>query len=160
MSNSLWIKRLKKETGQSDKLILSIWEQAKIITEEDFGVVEEDFGQKEYKYAYELSLEMIRDRESVGKPMDFINSDLCADKFIESLLKKDEETSVTVSSQFSPSLDNTIKKSKDLEDDPDEESDPVESEVDLDNPVFFGDMPEEDLVANLDDIFDQYDKNF
>lgn len=87
-----YVKNLAKETGKSEAEIEKLWKKAKGITSETLGTKESDFGSKEYKYTVGIVKNMLGVKEELIDPSKFLNSDLGAKDYLES---------VVVSSNFS-----------------------------------------------------------
>jgi len=98
---SLYLKALVKETGKSEDELSLVWNKAKQVTTETFGIQEKDFGKKEYRYAQEIARSLLKINEDTINPIDFLNYKGKAIDFIETL----------VSGSF-PSLNKDIHKKK------------------------------------------------
>ena len=83
---SPWIKKISKETGKSEKEIEKLWDKAKIITSEEFGKKEDQFGNKEYSYTVGVVKNMLGVDESLLNPAKFLESELSAEKYLETLV--------------------------------------------------------------------------
>lgn len=149
---SAYVKNLAKETGKSEAEIEKLWKKAKEITSETLGTKESDFGSKEYKYTVGIVKNMLGVKEELIDPSKFLNSDLGAKDYLES---------VVVSSNFS--IGNVIppadKKDRDVlgvqvrdgsgfpeEDEDDDKEDKEERKEDSDN------YPVDELDRMLDDM--------
>lgn len=85
MAESPYVRELAKETGKSTKNIQRLWDKAKEITVETYNVAEDDFSSREYEYTKETVRNMLGISESVIDPSFFLNSDLSAEQFIETV---------------------------------------------------------------------------
>lgn len=83
---SPYIKTLSKETGKSEKEIERVWKKAKEITSEEFGKNEDDFSKREYSYAMGVVKRMMGIDESIIDPTYFLESDLSAKDYIETII--------------------------------------------------------------------------
>ncbi len=86
---SPFLKSLAKEIGKTEKELEQYWNKAKEITAETFGKKEDDFGTKEYKYITGIVKNMAGVKEEVLDPSKFIESDLSAKEFIETVVSAD-----------------------------------------------------------------------
>ncbi len=89
---SAYVKSLSRETGKSEAEIEKLWNKAKEITAETFNKKQSEFGSKEYKYTTGIVKNMLGIREELLDPSKFLNSNMDADEYLES---------VVVSSNFS-----------------------------------------------------------
>lgn len=82
MPISPYVKKLQKETEKSVEELQEHWNKAKEITEETFGVSQEEFTDREYEFAYETTYRILGLDEQFNIA-EFIQSDLSAKEFIE-----------------------------------------------------------------------------
>lgn len=111
MPISPYVKRLEKETGKNVEELEKHWSKAKKITEETFGIGEDEFTEREYEYAKESVYRMLGldERFSIA---EFIKGELSADEFIEQ--------AVQTSGDFKIGDGGQTAKKKPYKDDPDE----------------------------------------
>lgn len=107
---SPYVKKLAKDFGKSEKEMEKHWNKAKNITSDTFNKEEFQFGEKEYNYTIEIIKNLLGIKEEVLDPSVFLNSDLNAKEFIE-----------TITSSSFPSLDKNLIPPKKKEDDEDED---------------------------------------
>ena len=139
---NLYVKKLAKETGESEEMISKLWEEAKKSHCEAFDIKEEDFSSKDYTICENTVKEYFKVEEKFSSPLDFINSDLSASEYLgldkEDFTKVDtieqnEDTTTSANLGSISHKDNPISTSKNLEGD--DEDDVVEDEEEEDNPV-------------------------
>jgi hypothetical protein len=107
---SPYVKSLSKETGKPESEIEKLWSKAKDITSDTFNKKEKDFEDKEYSYTVGIVKNMLGIKEELLDPSKFLNSDLSAREFIE-----------TVTSSSFPSLDKNLIPPEEDEEEPEEE---------------------------------------
>ena len=86
---SPYVVKLAKDTGKSIDEIEKFWDRAKQIAAETFGKSEDDFGKKEYDYAYGTVMNMLGKKEAILNPEVFLNSGKSAAEFIEEVISGD-----------------------------------------------------------------------
>lgn len=113
MPTSPYVKRLQKETGKEIEELEKHWSKAKKITEDTFGVEEDEFTDREFEYAKESVYRMLGldERFSIA---EFIKSDMSAKEFIEQ--------AVQTSGDFSTGEGGYSGKKKPYKDNPDDPS--------------------------------------
>ena len=140
---SPYIKKVAKEIGKSINDVEKHWAEAKKIASENLGVPEDKFGDKEYAYTTGIVKNMLgikEVKEETNNPSFFIESDMDADEFLE-----------TLTSGSFPSLDKHLIP-------PDEEEDEDEEEEEIrvvhEKKVSVPTVSEEDWGKELERMID------
>ncbi len=103
---SPFVKKIAKEIGVGIPKIEKLWDKAKTITTETFGVKEKDFGDREYAYTTGIVKKMLGVSEDSWKPIDFLKSEKSAKEFIETVISADFNIKTT---NISKNVDKNIK---------------------------------------------------
>ena len=140
---NLYVKKLAKETGESEEIISKLWEEAKKSHCEAFDIKEEDFSSKDYTICENSVKECFKVEEKFSSPLDFINSDLSASEYLGlgkedftkvETIERNEDTVTSANLGSISRKDNPILASNNLKQN--NEDDVVEDEdEDEDNPV-------------------------
>ena len=140
---NLYVKRLVKETGESEEIISKLWEDAKKSHCESFDIKEEDFSSKDYTICESAVKECFKVEEKFSSPLDFINSNLSASEYLSldkedftkvETIERNEDTTTSANIGSISHKDNPVLTSKNLKQN--DEDDVVEDEdKEEDNPV-------------------------
>lgn len=112
MPISPYVRNLVRETGKETEEIEECWYKAKRITEDTFGVPEDEFAEREFEYSRDVVYRMLGLDEAFSIS-EFIKSDMSAKDFIEQ--------AVQTSGDFDINQGGQTHKRKPYQDEPEEE---------------------------------------
>lgn len=147
MPVSPYLQRIAKETGEPVSRFEPYWQQAKELTKEHFGKMEDSFEKKEWEFALKTVKQLAGIKESKISVQDFISTDKSVDDFI---------TEAMVQSGDFPSLQtNVLSKDDDEDDEEDEFDEPVKEKKEEKIHIDY-----EDTVDDAEPIQEQEDELF
>jgi len=123
---SPYIKKLAKETGKSENELEKFWDKAKKIAAEDFGVSEDNFESKHWKYVTGIVKNMAGVNEKVYSVQEFLESSKSVDEYITELVS---------SGDFAKLDKDVVGKKKKKDDEENDDDDEEMSDEDIDEEI-------------------------